>query len=46
MKSPSTDPPRHRMRITDQIHLNPAFLHNETKDEQQAEQLWIKQTKL
>jgi hypothetical protein len=46
MKAPSIDPPKHRMRITDQIHLNPAYLQNENNDKQQTEQLWMKQTKL
>jgi hypothetical protein len=34
------------MRINDQLHLNPAYLHNEINDEQQKEQLWMKNTKL
>jgi hypothetical protein len=46
MKSSSINSPKHRMRLTDQIHLNPAYLHDENKDEQQREQLWTKQTKL
>lgn len=46
MSSSTVEPPRRRITITDQIHLNPAYLHNENKDDQQIEQLWIKQTKL
>ena len=46
MESFSGEPPKHRMRITDQIRLNPAFLHNENNDKMQAEKLWLKQTKL
>jgi hypothetical protein len=42
MESLSVEPPKHRMRITDQIHLNPAYWHNENNDKQ----LWLKQTKL
>ena len=46
MESESVDPPKHRMRITDQIHLNPVFLHDDNKDEQQREELWFQRTKL
>jgi hypothetical protein len=41
----SIEPPKHRIKITDQIHLNPAYLHHENNDEQQTEKLWIQQTK-
>jgi hypothetical protein len=46
MKSSSINSPKHRMRITDEIHLNPAYLYNENNGEQQTEELWIKNTKL
>jgi len=46
MESSTVEPPKHHMKITDQIHLNPAYLHNENKDALQTEKLWIKQTKL
>ncbi len=46
MTSVSNEPPKHQMRIVDQIHLNPAYLHNENHDKHQAEQLWMQHTKL
>ncbi len=46
MESSTIEPPKHHMKVTDQIHLNPAYLYNENKDEQQIEHLWSKHTKL
>jgi hypothetical protein len=46
MESSTIDPPKHRMRITDQIHLNPAYLDDGGNDKQQTEELWIERTKL
>jgi len=46
MRTPSIHSPKHRMRVADEIHLNPAYLHNENYDTQSMEQEYIVRTKL
>ena len=46
MYSSSIPPLKHRIRITDQVHLNPAYLQSESSDLPQFESVWIKKTKL
>ena len=42
----ATDPSTPRMRNIDQVHSNPAYVHDDHRSGQPPEKIWIKQTKL